>query len=533
MDGEAHAIFGDVNIHATNLAFLENANPTERRQLLLRGLYFEQMNSRKVQIDARASSPEYVAWVWKTNFLGCLEGLDPFYWITGKPGSGKSTLMTHVSSSSRTRDALARNGKRWKIVRFFFDFRVGTSLANNIEGLVRSLLYQVIKQMPEVANVLDHHEFNVPMTAWTLERCLDALREATESSSYNICAFIDGLDEFDGLYSRLIEVLYTIKENVSGLKLCLASRPYLAFKESFQEFSTLTMQDHNFESIDLYVSAQWSSHRIDHNAQLPKDLCKRIRDKANGVFLWARLAVDELLVDLLGHKAVSELHAQLDSMPAEVGDMYQRSLQRLSEPHQQEASAVLYVLLQTDGKLPINKLYATVAAMHRWGHIGQAVLPIDCTADNSQRLFAILGDLTDQVPSDLYDSQEFKADDSRLIPPRLDFENGTVICKYDRTQCVVMTHETLRAFLVNSLWLTSRIGERYDFEEDSSPRFWSNIYLTELSSKVLAKPRDLALETQICCSAKAYIERLRVLDSSEKWNSVKGYIEDLLATLRL
>ena len=62
LNDQAHAIIGDVNINAPNLAFLQNASPGDQKQLLLRSLYFEQMNARKAQIDARASSPEYVEW---------------------------------------------------------------------------------------------------------------------------------------------------------------------------------------------------------------------------------------------------------------------------------------------------------------------------------------------------------------------------------------------------------------------------------------------------------------------------------------
>lgn len=371
LNNQAYAILGDVNVQTPNLAFLQQTDPAEQRRLLLRSLYFEQMNSRKAQIDARASSPEYVEWVWRTSFLSWLEGLEPFFWITGRPGSGKSTLMTHVSCSSRTKDVLHKNGKQWKIVRFFFDFRAGSSLANSIEGLLRSLLYQIVKQIPEVAEFLDHDVFSGSVASWTLSQCLDTLREAIEASTYSICAFVDGLDEFDGSYARLIEVIHSIKAHASGLKICLASRPYLAFQENFGRFETLVMQEHNHESIDLYTSAQWSSHRIDHKAKLPRELCRRIREKANGVFLWARLAVDELLVDYLAQKPVPELFAQLESMPEEVEEMYQRSLTRMSEPHQQEAAAILYVLLQTEEKLPINKLYAVLAAMQTWVVLGQ------------------------------------------------------------------------------------------------------------------------------------------------------------------
>lgn len=87
-----------------------------------------------------------------------LEGPESFYWITGRPGSGKSTLMNHICESRRTLEALQRSasGQKWTTLHFFFDFRAGHSAVNSIEGMLRSLLYQLIKRVPDAAQHVDH-----------------------------------------------------------------------------------------------------------------------------------------------------------------------------------------------------------------------------------------------------------------------------------------------------------------------------------------------------------------------------------------
>lgn len=485
VSGNAHAVLGDVNISTSDLTFLQAANPQYQRRMLLKALYFEGMSTRKAQIDARASSPKYVEWIWRTNFPAWLAGPDSFYWVTGRPGSGKSSLMTHISSSARTKQILARRGDQWKVVHFFFDFRAGQSLANNITGLLRSLLHQIVQQVPELVNRIDPDLMYGSSESETLQKCLDALCDAFEVSSYHICVFIDGLDEFEGSYADLIDTIQQIGERVLNIKICLASRPYLPFRDSLGEFAGITMQDHNDESIKLYTSAQWSNHRIDHRAELPRDLSNQIRVKAKGVFLWARLAVDELIVDMIAGKSISELYQQIEQMPAEVEAMYQRILERLSEPHQQEAAAILYMILQTDEPLPIDKIYAALQALKAHGSAAQMVLPISCDTDNSHRILAILGDLIDQDFT-LEDDVPHRSGRVYLdpVPLRLMMEGSTIRCNRQRMMHVSLTHETLRSFLAKSSWLAAKVHPC--MAANIQHCFWIDLYLTEISIHMLS-----------------------------------------------
>lgn len=75
----------------------------------------------------------------------------------------------------------------------------------------------------------------------------------------------------------------------------------------------------------------------------------RIREKSRGIFLWARLATDELLRDFLAGKLVTELEDRLDRMPEEVEDMYQQILDRLPEVHKTEAALLLYIVIASRG----------------------------------------------------------------------------------------------------------------------------------------------------------------------------------------
>jgi ABC-type lipoprotein export system ATPase subunit len=42
-----------------------------------------------------------------TNFVEWLKSDSPVYWVSGKPGSGKSTFMKYLSTEDHTRDLLS------------------------------------------------------------------------------------------------------------------------------------------------------------------------------------------------------------------------------------------------------------------------------------------------------------------------------------------------------------------------------------------------------------------------------------------
>lgn len=94
-----------------------------------------------------------------------LRGRDAVYWITGKPGSGKSTVMKEIVSSGE----FAQMSKCWvggsvmKALQFFL-WRPGTNvLQKSLEGLLRSLLWQVVEaDSSSLQAVLGHDELKNP-----------------------------------------------------------------------------------------------------------------------------------------------------------------------------------------------------------------------------------------------------------------------------------------------------------------------------------------------------------------------------------
>ncbi|KAK5937913.1 hypothetical protein PMZ80_010042 [Knufia obscura] len=451
--------------------------------MLIKSLYFQGMQTRKQQISARAGSPKHVEWVWDTTFKTWLEGPGSFYWITGLPGSGKSTLMRHICESRGTLDALQRSGHKWVAPHFFFDFRAGESMANSSEGMLRSLLYQLVNRLPHVADRIDHILFGDTFEHNSLQSCMDAICEAVTSSSEMVCAFVDGLDEFQGEALHLLDVIHSLEDR-AGIKVRLASRPYSIFKRDLSRFPHLAMQNHNEESIRLYAASKMGASRL--QASLPERLVDGICEKARGVFLWARLATDELSRNCLAGKSVEEMEACLGQMPAEVKDMYQRILDQLPPVLELEAVMLLYMLLDDTRSDTVNmsvrKLYvAFKAVISRLGPRA-SILPIEVDANNDARILAVLGDFLDMTEgSELMTDHHLVTTDPSVpnTAPLLMFEEGNVCFGRSKTSIVSLTHETLRSFLIGNVWLANRLPPVV--RETDYFSFWPDLYKKELT----------------------------------------------------
>ena len=83
------------------------------------------------------------------NFSRWLKYGNSVYWINGKAGSGKSTLMNYVCDHKKKGEYLRQwsAGKRLLTPAFFF-WNAGSRQQKSIDGLLRSLVYQMLTECP-------------------------------------------------------------------------------------------------------------------------------------------------------------------------------------------------------------------------------------------------------------------------------------------------------------------------------------------------------------------------------------------------
>ena len=299
----------DLSCHLSSLS--QNMESTASDQMVLRSLYFEQIEDRQTSI-AEAHRDTFV-WLLdpssKSNFAQWLEYQAGIYWINGKAGSGKSTLMKFLARNAQARKALRLWADNHKlVVASFYFWNAGTALQKSQEGLLRSLLYEILRQCPDLvcsvcASKLETFKpFVGDVEPWTwqeLWHAIEKLKDQTGTKA-RLCFFIDGLDEYDGEPDDIISLFESLREWPMA-KLCVSSRPWNDFIDAFGRPSDpqLALQDLTRGDIKTYVE-----YVLERNTRFEmlrikdvrtQDLVEEITMKARGVFLWVVLVVRSLL----------------------------------------------------------------------------------------------------------------------------------------------------------------------------------------------------------------------------------------------
>jgi hypothetical protein len=316
------------------------------RKAVMESLFFPDIHSRQETI--KEAHRNTFQWIFETNsqqtqswsnFAEWLQNGQGIYWISGKAGSGKSTLMNYVFAEERTTEALKTwAGKRQLLTPTFFFWNAGSTLQKSTGGLLRSLLYQLLEQRPSLGSLATQS----PIPTWTDARLLKTLLELIRQNLCDdaICFFIDGLDEFQGDQRDLIDLISGI-EKPTNVKICVSSRPLRAFQISFGSAPRLKLEDLTREDIAKLVNDKLGSTAA---AKLAETLTYR----ADGVFLWVALALKDVLRGVENGDSFVELQHRLKILPQEIGNLYLHMLERLDTIYQDWARTFLrFMILRT------------------------------------------------------------------------------------------------------------------------------------------------------------------------------------------
>jgi hypothetical protein len=267
-----------------------------------------------------------------TNFVRWLQTGTELYWINGKAASGKSTLMRYILDNPHTRECLKKWAKEdpLNIAGFFF-WNSGTREQKSHKGLLRTLLFQTLEMQRELIPLVFPRRWKTLYTSihralelgkfpetnfkdhWSLSELKDAFKLlATQTTvKTKICFFVDGLDEYDGDVTEMVE-LFMVTANSPSVKICLSSRPWLVFEDAFQGLPGLRLQDLTNNDITYFVNDKLINNR--RWAQLAVEdpersihLVNEIVTKAGGVFLWVKLVVVSLHNGLGNHDDIEDL----------------------------------------------------------------------------------------------------------------------------------------------------------------------------------------------------------------------------------
>lgn len=336
------------------------------RQNILGWLHFPQMHYRFESV--KPSHQKTLDWVldentgqtdggpsstW-SNFAKWLRSGSQCYWLRGKAGSGKSTLMKYLYQDERTTShLLSWSEGRQLIMPGFFFWYLGTTLQKSQAGLFRALLYSIFQRwpplmleiMPELCapyareGFFSQGEPDVE-TLWNWFRRLQNIR-----SQVSVCIFIDGLDEYVGDHSALAELFLDMANACPFVKFVISSRPISSCIDAFQYSPALRLENLNQADIRTYTEDKLGPKIDVYGLERCSELTEEIVVKSMGVFLWVYLVVRSLIQGLRDGDTASELATRLHDLPSDLEELYTHMLDRIPTAYQPQAARIFQLLL--------------------------------------------------------------------------------------------------------------------------------------------------------------------------------------------
>ncbi|KAJ6787224.1 hypothetical protein PWT90_07859 [Aphanocladium album] len=310
---------------------------TDRYEELLNCLKFDQIDARQANIKAKHSTtcqwllthPKYLDWL-NPEALTQHHG---FLWLRGGPGTGKSTIMNFASKES------AKDAQKTTIS-FFFNAR-GEILERSIQGMYRSLLYQLLRKLPEHLKVFDEPEHRMSLdrlqaasrgaedSSWQLDVLQDLLRGVVKKhSSTPVAIFVDALDECPvDQVEELIEYFEDVGEHAVSnnirLTICFSSRYYPQIDIQYGHKIDLEVQEGHEKDIALFIRNKLKVGTGKGAAEVKAG----VQAKAKGIFMWVVLVVDILKAEYRNGR-IFDVKKRLAALPAELSQLFKEILTR-------------------------------------------------------------------------------------------------------------------------------------------------------------------------------------------------------------
>ncbi|KAF5718738.1 Het-eN [Fusarium mundagurra] len=305
-------------------------------QLLLRSLVFEEMNIRPTEIEPEAAGT--CRWIFQHKMYQTWDSRDrSLLWLKGKPGSGKSTLLRYILDNILTS---TNSQGRPLVLSFFFSGR-GVELQQTPDGLYRSLLCQLLNNIPEALEAMEmrfmqthtesgtHDERRMWSTSELRSYARTSIWKALET--HPIILFVDALDECgqknaEQLAEEFNSLLHRpSSERLKYFRICFTCRHYPVLNiESALEIS---IDRENARDISLFVESKLRSFQ----EQTGSRISEFISQHAEGVFLWASLVVGKVLSLDQDRLETAMIESEVRQVPQRLEKLYSEILGQIEE----------------------------------------------------------------------------------------------------------------------------------------------------------------------------------------------------------
>jgi hypothetical protein len=255
-------------------------------------------------------------------------------WVKGIPGSGKSVLAASLINELCT----ARPG----VPVLFFLFRQIIEANHKPEALLRDWMHQLLDYSPPLQLQLkEHMDEDHSVESLPVKDMWDTLRRAFQNLPGQVFCVADALDEMDGGNEPFLEALGAVGLwNPAKIKLLITSRPVPSVEGPLRRAPGfhLRLQERLVDAdISMFVRAALSGSHI------PQDkwdvITNAVPGQANGLFLYARLAMDAFL------EPGADIDSVLSKLPTDLNVMYTELLREHAQ-RSKVSTEIQHLILQ-------------------------------------------------------------------------------------------------------------------------------------------------------------------------------------------
>ncbi|KAK2012063.1 hypothetical protein LZ32DRAFT_638470 [Colletotrichum eremochloae] len=333
----------------------------ERQHDILESLRFDKLRAREIAIPK--NHKKTFKWIFQedvTKFPQWLQSEEGIFWIRGKAGSGKSTLMKFLVSQEGLRDLTPKlqvwGGNSRVVTTSHYFWHAGNSMQKSQRGLLQTLLFGILKELPSRIETL-----------LELMAAFDALASnQNKDLPVNFCFLIDGLDEYTGGAERyhgqfedLLTTLYKLA-SLPSVKLCVSSRPWPAFNESlgprvgerYLQVEDLTRDDIKRVVIERLESSANYKRLLEQDARcsgIPAEIVRR----AQGVFLWVHLIVKSLTDGMANADKYNLLRKRLDEIPDDLESYFRQMVENREKVYGDHTIRLFKTMIESAQALPL------------------------------------------------------------------------------------------------------------------------------------------------------------------------------------
>lgn len=319
------------------------------------------MNFRNIEL-LKDITPGTCDWILqRPEFEHWRNGSTDLLWIKGNPGTGKSSLVAFVLAHLLEKAKKSTTHPKELFLSFFFHRR-GADLQKTRLGIFRTLLYQIMRAVPESCGLLfeafiekQHLTSHKNHIEWSENELSTFLLKilSTPGLPRSVVMFVDALDEAGkDVANELIKYFYKLhkgaREQGVRLKICFSSRPY-PILAGLSRIPHVMVHDHNIDGITLYIKDFLERLSPDDTVKKNNALQEMetfISAGANGVFQWARLVLEALARGDCEREPLHQLWDRIRAIPRDLNEMYKHLLTRaLDEDHRAE-TRILFQLVR-------------------------------------------------------------------------------------------------------------------------------------------------------------------------------------------